>query len=194
MPMTREETVVLTRYVKAACPQQAMDRYTPDAWFDLIGDLDLADCKQAVIALAGARQVFIAPAEIRAEVQRLRNERIARSVIPAPPPELCDDPRAYQRALREATRQAADGQGIPATSQPPAIVRDGPRRQIRVQDDPPALGQTIGWLRRTLGPARRRALPRPATIPSEQRALAQAAESRAARAPQDGAGEGREAP
>lgn len=173
--MTHEETVALARYVRAACPQQAMDRYTPDAWHDLIGDLELADCKQAVIALVGARQVFVAPAEIRAEVQRIRTERIARSVIPAPPRELCDDPRAYQKALQEAVKQAADGHGIPATGQPPAVVGDSPRRQIPVSGNVPSLRRAIAGLRQSLP------RPRPATIPDEQRALEQAAESREAR-------------
>ena len=37
--MTPQETLLLTRYVKACCPQQAMDDFTPDAWHDLLGDL-----------------------------------------------------------------------------------------------------------------------------------------------------------
>src|ERR1700733_6921588 len=35
-PVTEEEPLVLTRYVKACCPQQAFDRYTPDAWPGLL--------------------------------------------------------------------------------------------------------------------------------------------------------------
>jgi hypothetical protein len=185
MPMTNEETVILTRYVKAACPQQAMDRYTPDAWHDMIGDLSLAECKQAVVAMVGRRQPFIAPAEIRTEVARIRTERIARSVIPAPPPELCDDPPAYRQALQAATRQAADGHGIPAEGLAAITAADPPRAQIPVNAETPSLRQTIGRLRRTLGPARRRALPA-AAVPAEQRALEQAAESRGSRpAPAD---------
>lgn len=115
--MTEEETLALTRYVKACCPQQAIDKYTPDAWFNLLGDLSLTDAQQAVTAVA-KRQPFVAPAEIRAEVRRLRGERIAQAVIPAPPPELADDPRAYQAALQARIRDAADGRGEPV---PPAI-------------------------------------------------------------------------
>ena len=48
--MTPHETLLLTRYVKACCPQQAIDEYTPDAWHDLLGDLSLADCRAAVVA------------------------------------------------------------------------------------------------------------------------------------------------
>ena len=69
--MTPTETVMLTRYVAACCPQQAMDEYTPDAWHDLLGDLDLATAKAAVAAVA-RRQPFVAPAEIRAEIAAMR--------------------------------------------------------------------------------------------------------------------------
>lgn len=107
--MTPTETVVLVRYVKACCPHQAMDEYTPDAWYDLLGDLALADCKQAVQAVA-RRQPFVAPAEIRSEVRRIQDERLASIPIPPPPPELLDDPPAYIARLRESAKQIASGQ------------------------------------------------------------------------------------
>lgn len=69
--MNRQEAVALTRYVKAYCPQQAIDEYTPDAWHDLLGDLDLDTCRQAAGRVA-RRQPFVAPAEIRAEVRTER--------------------------------------------------------------------------------------------------------------------------
>lgn len=106
--MTSEEAVILTRYVKACCPQQHMDEYTADAWFDLLGDLPLEDCRRAVGAIT-ARQVFVAPAEIRAEVRRIREERLDRSPVPPPPPELLDDPAAYSRYLQCAAKHIAGG-------------------------------------------------------------------------------------
>jgi hypothetical protein len=48
-----------------------MDEYTADAWHDLLGDLELAECRSAVVAVA-KRQPFIAASEIRAEVKRAR--------------------------------------------------------------------------------------------------------------------------
>jgi hypothetical protein len=69
--MTPTETVLLTEYVRACCPQQAIGEYTPDAWHDLLGDLSLAECKQAVAAIA-RRQPFVAPSEIRAEACRVQ--------------------------------------------------------------------------------------------------------------------------
>lgn len=106
--MTPRETVLLTEYVRACCPQQAIGEYTSDAWHDLLGDLSLADCKAAVAAVA-RRQPFVAPAEIRTEVKRIRFERIQDAEIPPPPPELLDDPAAYGAALRAAATAIADG-------------------------------------------------------------------------------------
>ena len=106
--MTPQETLMLTRYVKACCPQQAIDEYTPDAWHDLLGDLALADCRAGVTAVA-RRQPFVAPAEIRAEVKRIRDDRLARTPLPAPPAELADDPERYRRALAANVARFADG-------------------------------------------------------------------------------------
>jgi len=94
--VTPQETLMITRYVKACCPQQHIDRYTPDAWHDLLGDLDAADCRQAVAAVA-RRQAFVAPAEIIAEVKRLRREASDRESIR----ELLD-PAAYRAKIAAA--------------------------------------------------------------------------------------------
>lgn len=107
--MTPKETLLLARYVKACCPQQAMDTYTPEAWHDLLGDLELGDCKAAVQAVA-KRQPFVAPAEIRAEVRRIKDERLERTPVPAPPAELLDDPAAYADRLRQSAQAIASGQ------------------------------------------------------------------------------------
>jgi hypothetical protein len=107
--MTPTEAVLLTRYVKACCPQQHIDDYTPDAWCDVLGDLDLEACKAAAAAVA-RRQPFVAPAEIRAEIRRVRDERIAREALPAPADELADDPATYKRALEQIVARVADGE------------------------------------------------------------------------------------
>lgn len=70
--MTPTETVMLCRLVKALCPQQAIDSYTPDAWHEVIGHLDLDECKRAVIS-AARRKPFIAPAEIISEIAAVRS-------------------------------------------------------------------------------------------------------------------------
>jgi hypothetical protein len=76
--MQPTETVMLVRYVKALCPQQAIDSYTPDAWHEVLGHLDLGDCQQAVTSIV-RRQVFVAPAEIIAEVAQARGTDLPHS-------------------------------------------------------------------------------------------------------------------
>lgn len=161
--MTPQEAVILTRYVKACCPGSQIDEYTPDAWHDLLGDLRLDDCRAAVASVA-KRQPFVAPAEIRAEVRRIRNERIAHSVIEAPPAELAGDPRAYQRVLIENIRKAADGQGVPASPERPALTAaQQPGRA------PVSLRAALTDLRRAPGPGwRRRGGGDPQALAAEQ--------------------------
>jgi len=106
--VTPTETVLLARYVKACCPQQTMDKFTPDAWHDLLGDLPFEDCKTAAAEVA-KRQPFVAPSEIREGVKAIRSERLRITPVPAPPAELLDDPAAYRTHLRNSARRIADG-------------------------------------------------------------------------------------
>jgi hypothetical protein len=170
--MNRKEAVALTRLVAAACPQQAIDSYTPDVWYDLLDDLSFDDCREAVRVI-GRQRPFMAPAEIRAEVKRIRSDRVARTVIPAPPPELADDPEAYRKALAESVRLAADGELPPAQDVPAAI---GPPPGQRTGGPPASLRETVRDLRRQMGTARARS----ATESTEAIAARQAAEYREA--------------
>jgi hypothetical protein len=153
--MKDTETVLLTEYVVSCCPQQAkyMGEYTPDAWHHLLGDLSFEDCQAAVVAIA-KRQPFVAPAEIRAEVTRIRSARIGRSLIPPPPPELTDDTAAYQRVINASTRLAGDGLAPLAGPEPLAIAAG--RQARREKGLPVTLGSAIAELRARLGPARTR--------------------------------------
>lgn len=160
--MTPSEAVMLTEYVRQACPQQArtMGEYTPDAWFDLLEDLDFADCKAATVAVA-RRQPFVAPAEIRAEVRRARAERLARTPLPAPPAELADSPGRYKAAIQMGVRRIAAG------FDPHRAIEGGP-----LDGDPPA-----EWAQ-----ARAALEQPPPDVPSPQEVAAeQAAKSRAER-------------
>jgi hypothetical protein len=69
--------VTLTKYVHAACPHQAIDDYTPDAWHDIIGDLSLAECRAAVAAMANDVR-FIAPCDIRKHADSERRAEAGR--------------------------------------------------------------------------------------------------------------------
>jgi len=117
--VTDEEALVLTRFVRSCCPQQAMDKYTPDAWYDLLSDLDFAECQEAVKAVA-RRQPFVAPAEIRAEVRRARADRLARTPLPAPPAELTDKPGRYQRIVKANIERVAAGLDVTKALEGPA--------------------------------------------------------------------------
>jgi hypothetical protein len=124
--VTPQETVILARYVKACCPGSQIDEYTPDAWHDLLGDLELADCREAVTAVA-KRQPFVAPSEIRAEVKRIRDDRLARTPLPPPPAEVADDPGRYREIIRANVERIATGRslhraiaGTPLPGDPPA--------------------------------------------------------------------------
>lgn len=108
--MIPREAVVLVRYVRACCPQQQIDELTPDAWQNLLGDLALDDCRLAVNTIA-QRQPFVAPAEIRAEVRRIRNDRVTAAPIPDP---ATGDPAEYIRRLKTSTKSLADGAAQPA--------------------------------------------------------------------------------
>jgi hypothetical protein len=158
--MTSEETFLLTEYVRACCPQQHMGEYTPDAWHDLLGDLDLADCRAAVTAVA-KRQPFVAPAEIRAEVRRIRDDRLARTALPAPPPDAADEPGRYKEIIRANVKRIADARSVPRA------LAAGP-----LPGDPPAEWQEARAAMRR---------PEPPAVDPRQKAREQVEEARRAR-------------
>jgi hypothetical protein len=110
--VTPDETVVLARYVRALCPQQKFDEYTPDAWHDVLADFRLADARAAAAAVA-RRQPFVSPAEIIAEITQIRSDRATDFQGPGLPAEVPDadpdDVQAYLAALRGQRVRAADG-------------------------------------------------------------------------------------
>jgi hypothetical protein len=110
--VTPDETVVLARYVRALCPGQKFDEYTPDAWHDVLADFALADARAAAAAVA-RKQPFVSPAEIIAEIRKQRDERAADFQGPGLSAEIPDadpdDVQAYLSALRGLRTRAADG-------------------------------------------------------------------------------------
>lgn len=67
--MTPEEAVLISRLVKAACPSQKFDEYTPDVWAPMLADIDYGAAEKAIVEI-GKRQKWIAPSDIIAEVRR----------------------------------------------------------------------------------------------------------------------------
>jgi hypothetical protein len=110
--MSPDETVMLARYVRALCPQQKFDEYTPDAWHDVLGDYTLLECRSAAAEMA-RRQPFVSPAEIIGVIRQRRGDN-ARDIqgpgLPAAVPDADpDDVQAYLAAVRNQRTRAADG-------------------------------------------------------------------------------------
>jgi hypothetical protein len=134
--------VELAKYVSACCPQQRFNEFTPDAWHDLLGQYDQAECRTAVIAVA-SRQPFVAPAEIIAEItaaRRARAGRVRRARLDADLPQFALTAGADTRLTRReidailASAQARTGRHV-AISAPPerqsaASIEAERRRQI----------------------------------------------------------------
>lgn len=112
--MTPTEAVQLVGIVSQISPAQRIDEYTADAWHMLLDDVELADALEAV-RIIGRKQAFIAPAEVLAEVRRIRARRSdgsdATFVYIGDP----DDALEYRRQL--VAHRRAIGNGY----QPPAI-------------------------------------------------------------------------
>jgi hypothetical protein len=118
--MNSQEAAVLCRYVRALCPQQKFDEFSPDAWHDILGDYQLADARQAAARVA-RRQPFVAPSEIADEIGKIRGERTHDFRYDPPPGE--SDPNYLQR-LRGQLAATGDG------ARPPVIAKELPRRPV----------------------------------------------------------------
>ncbi|MFI9204018.1 hypothetical protein [Streptomyces sp. NPDC053048] len=109
--MNAEETVALTRYVRAICPGQRIDEYTPDAWHDVLAPYELADARAAVVALVDSGAVFVGVGEITTKIRQTRAHRVRHIHGPGQSPEIPDadpdDVTAYLAALRAQRIRAA---------------------------------------------------------------------------------------
>ena len=123
--MSPEETVALCRLVKAVCPSQALDQYTPDAWALILRHIDYNDAKQAVIDIASrplepGKSRYIEPGHIIAQVKRIRAQRLADHGPLIPPPGL-DGTTEYLAWIRQASAVVASGGSLPKQ---PAVAAD----------------------------------------------------------------------
>ena len=134
------------------------------AWLKAIGDLPYADAETAVATHYGETTERIMPGHIRTRVKAMRADRLAREITPAPPPELADEQGRFRAELKANLREIADGLAIPK-----AI--GGP---VREDDPPPTWAEA------------RAQMAAPVVLTPQEKALQQAAESRAARAAEEG--------
>lgn len=103
--MMPAETIELCQLVRAFCPSQAFNRFTPDAWHLLLQHVDYPDAQAAVLHLAGlplepGKARYIEPGHIIGECRRIRDKRLSKSTAAEPPPEVADDPALYVQWLR----------------------------------------------------------------------------------------------
>lgn len=111
--MTNEEVAVLVRYVRAVCPQQRVDEYTADAWYDVLYPFTVDEARTAIAAHVAAGNAFIAAGEIVTSIRRARADRMSRHTDPTPLADP-DDPHAYRAELLATRRAVAIGQQPPA--------------------------------------------------------------------------------
>lgn len=123
--MNATEALMLCRFVKGACPQQAIDEYTPDAWLALLEPYRFEDCRDAAVDLA-RESPFVAPAEIIARVKAIRGKRI-QDYGPFDPPTDCPD---YHAWLSDMRKRIADGELKPERRAIDAVARERLDRQI----------------------------------------------------------------
>ena len=141
--MSPEETVALCRLVKAVCPSQALDQYTPDAWALILRHIDYNDAKQAVIDIASrplepGKSRYIEPGHIIAQVKRIRAQRLADHGPLIPPPGL-DGTTEYLAWIRQASAVVASGGSLPT---PPAVAADPGRSAAAIANIRDALPTT----------------------------------------------------
>lgn len=153
--MTLPETIKLLA-VAAAFDRRHIGEADSVAWHAALAGLEYPDAEAAVIAHYRESREWIMPADVWGRVRAMRRDRLAAVVIPAPEADP-DLPGSYRAALTAVIRRIGDGLSV--------------RRAIGgpVREGPPPEAFT----------AAREALPKPPT--KQERAAAQAAESRAER-------------
>lgn len=113
--MNTAEVLQLCRLVKACCPSQVFDAYTPDAWALILGGYDYDDAKRAVAEMVSApldpgKARYIEPGHIIGGIGRIRRQRLE-GAMPEPPSGLgTDDYLAWLRTTRAAV---ASGTYVP---------------------------------------------------------------------------------
>lgn len=114
--MNLTETTDLLRIIKAICPAQAQDEYSPEAWNLILDDVSLPDATAAVRQIARSpdtKPLWIDPRMILNEVRRVRTARIDATPTTGAPA----DPAAYCEWLKSTRQHIADGN----PADPPAL-------------------------------------------------------------------------
>lgn len=106
--MTLDETADLLRTIRAICPAQAQDEYSPEAWNLVLDDVSLPDATAAVRRIARSaspKPLWIDPRQILNEVRRIRAARLDATPTSGAP----TDPAAYCQWLKATRQHIASG-------------------------------------------------------------------------------------
>jgi hypothetical protein len=93
---------------EAAVSQRTISTVDAEAWAAALDDVRLEDALEAVRNLWKRTRERIVPYDIRAEVHRIRADRLARAFDEAPDADP-DDPQAWIAARRAGLTRVADG-------------------------------------------------------------------------------------
>lgn len=108
--MESHELELITQGIKALCPAQRWDEYTPDVWLQVLRKVRYAEAASAVERL-GARQPWIGPSDISKEVDAVRKWRVDR-VNPMPNDvegvAFLDELRTVRAAVADGRMSRAD--------------------------------------------------------------------------------------
>ena len=151
--MNTAEALRLCRLVKAVCPAQAMDEFTPDGWALTLGRYSYDDAKAAVVVLASmplepGRSRYIEPGHIIGGINRLRTQRLTETQLPNPPAGL--DAAGYVGWLRAQRAAIAAGQQPTAAQLPPADPRRMAQLMIEATPDPDRAQAHIATIRQAI--------------------------------------------
>lgn len=123
--MKPTEVVQLTGYMRAHFPSQPVDEFTTEALEETLAEYPAIDCRRAVLNIAERGEHWCSPTDIKAEVKRIREKRVADYGPLEPPAGLDpDDVRGYQRWLGAMHKAIADGSITRAELEEPERTHD----------------------------------------------------------------------
>lgn len=129
--MTPRQAADLVRVVRAVCPAQHVDEWTPDAWAEILAPYSFNDARTAVLALASipmppGTSLFIGTNQIVEGINKIRGKRLQATAMPQPPAGL--DPAEYDAWHKRTHEAIANG-----TYQPQPLPELPPPDEGRVR-------------------------------------------------------------
>ena len=142
--MKPTETIQLCRLVKACCPSQVFDEFTPLAWAEVLASYSYDDAKQVVLQLVGkplepGRSRYIEPGHIIGGIHRMRSQRLTDTPPANPPSDLTAV--GYTDWLQRQRAQIAAGE--PPAAEPVRTAAPETVRQILSDAGPKQLADGV---------------------------------------------------